>query len=82
MLLTGCLLSGMLCCYDFRAHTIPFCDQYNTVYLPYSHSVGISVTWLVTVVGGGLQNPPFVLRTSIYERMKLERGRRLVSANL
>jgi hypothetical protein len=53
MLLTGCLLlSGMLCCYDCRAHTIPFCDRHNTVYLPYSHFVGISVTWLITVGDG------------------------------
>ena len=53
-LLTFCLLlSGMLCCDDYGAHTIPFCDQYSAVYLPYSHFVGISVTWLITVGSGG-----------------------------
>ena len=78
MLLTSCLLlSGMLCCCDYTAHTVPFCDQYNTIYLPYSHFVGISVTWLIAVggrSGGGVQNPPCVLRTSIYEGVRVERG--------
>lgn len=79
MLLTGSLLlSGMLCCYDVRAHSIPFCDQYNTVYLRYGHFVGISVTWLIKV---GVQNQSCVLRTSVYEGVKLERGRRLISAS-
>jgi hypothetical protein len=39
--------------------------------------VAIGVTWLI-ILGGGVQNRPWVLGTLIYEGVKLQRAGRLV----
>ena len=77
MIFTGCLLlNEMLCCYGSTAYTVPFCDQHNTVHLPDSHSVGKSVTGLITLRWGGaistvgIRN--FILRMSqVRKRAKI-----------
>jgi len=41
-------------------------------------AIGVSIPWLITLEG---QNQPWVLGTFLYEGVKLERGRRLVSTS-
>ena len=41
-------------------------------------TIGISIPWLITLEG---QNQPWVLGSFLYEGVKLQRGRRLVSTS-